>query len=603
MRTEQMSKENETFKSNKNISKPVAAANAVGKCVSDTACFAALTAACAVSSGAAFLAKKLVPKLKEVFVSIKNSLGSSAENTASMFTAFLKRRKEVGTRQAFAMIADEVRESKETKRRLAVTAVNYGLPIASVCALAAVISAETSVDYAVAVEYKGQELGLVAADSIMEEAKQEVQSKITYYDVDENVYQSASIAVKAVSAQDEVISREELAQKLEEQLPELATAVTTAEQEEKKAVSIEPTKTMEDNSGKVRAYSVTVDGEFIGAVEDYSRLEAYFEDLKSEYADEDVVDVEFNKDIEYDTENFVKPEDVRSSDYYINIFNSIVSEPVYYEVQLGDNPWNIARDNDMTLDELKQCVATSDGEIVPDITKKCNVGTIIQLSQEVKYLQPEIVKEETFQVGYHLPEVQIKDDTMFIGMERVDTEGTSGIMEYHVYATYADGVKVSEENIDEPKIIEEATAKVVRVGTIEPSTYVSKGTGGSGDYYWPVSGGKITSYMGDGRGHKGIDVGAPYGTPIYAAEEGKIIETGSGWNGGYGNCIRIQHPDGNVTVYAHQSSLAVSYGEYVVKGQLIGYVGSTGDSSGNHLHFEVRSNGRYLDPLDFVSQY
>lgn len=603
MRTEQMSKENETFKSNENRSKPVVIANAVGKCVSDTACFAALTAACAVSAGAAFLAKRLAPKLKEVFVSLKNAIGSSAGNTASVFTAFLKRRKEVGTRQAVAMIADEVRESKETKRKLAVTAVNYGLPIASVCALAAVISAETSVDYAVAVEYKGQELGLVAADSIMEEAKQEVQSKITYYDVDENVYQSASIAVKAVSAQDEVISREQLAQKLEEQLPELATAVTTAEQEEKKAVSIEPTKTMEDNSGKVRAYSVTVDGEFIGAVEDYSRLEAYFEDLKSEYADENVVDVEFNKDIEYDTESFVKPEEVRSSDYYINIFNSVVSEPVYYEVQLGDNPWNIARDNDMTLDELKQCVATSDGEIVPDITKKCNVGTIIQLSQEVKYLQPEIIKEETFQVGYHLPEVQVKDDTMFIGMERVDTEGTSGIMEYHVYATYADGVKISEENIDEPKVIEEATARVVRVGTIEPSTYVSKGTGGSGDYYWPLSGGKITSYMGDGRGHKGIDIAAPYGTPIYAAEEGKIIETGSGWNGGYGNCIRIQHPDGNVTVYAHQSSLAVSYGEYVVKGQLIGYVGSTGDSSGNHLHFEVRSNGRYLDPLDFVSQY
>ena len=360
---------------------------------------------------------------------------------------------------------------------------------------------------------------------------------------------------------------------------------------------------MEDNSGKVRAYSVTVDGEFIGAVEDYSRLETYFEELKSEYADESVVDVEFNKNIEFDTESFVKPEEVRSSDYYINIFNSVVSEPVYYEVQLGDNPWNIARDNDMTLDELKQCVATSDGEIVPDITKKCNVGTIIQLSQEVKYLQPEIIKEETFQVGYHLPEIQVKDDTMFIGMERVDTEGTSGIMEYHVYATYADGVRVSEENIEEPKVIEEATARVVRVGTIEPSTYVSKGTGGSGDYYWPVSGGKITSYMGDGRGHKGIDIGAPYGTPIYAAEEGKIIETGSGWNGGYGNCIRIQHPDGNITVYAHQSSLAVSYGEYVVKGQLIGYVGSTGDSSGNHLHFEVRSNGRYLDPLDYVSQY
>ena len=602
MRTEQMSKENETFKINKNISKPVAAANAVGKCVSDTAQFAVITAVGAVQAAAVFLIKRLGPKILEICHSLSMALRSSAGNTASLFTAFLKRRKEVGTRQAAAMIADEIRESKETKRKLAVTAVNYGLPIASVCALAAVISAETSVDYAVAVEYKGTELGLVAEDSVMEEAKQDVQSKITYYDVDENVYQSASIAVKAVSAQDEVISKEQLAQKLEEQLPELTSAVTTAELETEE-VPVVPEKTSEDVSGKVRAYAVTVDGEFIGAVDDYSRLESYFENIKSEYAGEDVVDVEFSKDIEYDTENFVKPEEVRSSDYYINIFDSIVSEPVYYEVQLGDNPWNIARDNGITLDELKECTATCDGEIVPDITKKCNVGTVIQLSQEVRYLQPEVVKEETYQVNYSLPVIEIEDDSMFVGMERVDTEGVSGVMEYHVYATYSDDVRVSEENVEEPKVIEEAVAKVVRVGTIEPSTYVSKGAGGSGDYYWPVSGGKITSYMGDGRGHKGIDIGAPYGTPIYAAEEGKIIETGSGWNGGYGNCIRIQHPDGNITVYAHQSSLAVSYGEYVVKGQLIGYVGSTGDSSGNHLHFEVRSNGRYLDPLNFVSQY
>ena len=219
MRTEQMSKDNETFKSTENRSKSVVIANAVGKCVSDTAYFAALTAAGAVRTAAAFAVKRLAPKLKEVFGSLSKAIGTSAGNTASVITAFVKRRKEVGTRQALAMIADEIKESKETKRKLAVTAVNYGLPIASVCALAAVISAETSVDYAVAVEYKGQELGLVAADSIMEEAKQEVQSKITYYDVDENVYQSASIAVKPVSAQDEVISREQLAQKLEEQLP------------------------------------------------------------------------------------------------------------------------------------------------------------------------------------------------------------------------------------------------------------------------------------------------------------------------------------------------------------------------------------------------
>ena len=65
----------------------------------------------------------------------------------------------------------------------------------------------------------------------------------------------------------------------------------------------------------------------------------------------------------------------------------------------------------------------------------------------------------------------------------------------------------------------------------------------------------------------------------------------------------ISHNDGNVTVYAHQSSVAIEYGDYVVKGQIIGYIGSTGDSTGNHLHFEVRSNGTYPNPTNYVSQY
>ena len=71
----------------------------------------------------------------------------------------------------------------------------------------------------------------------------------------------------------------------------------------------------------------------------------------------------------------------------------------------------------------------------------------------------------------------------------------------------------------------------------------------------------------------------------------------------YGNCVMISHADGNVTVYGHMSSVAISYGDYVVRGQLIGYVGSTGDSTGNHCHFEVRSGSYYNDPSDYVSQY
>ena len=98
--------------------------------------------------------------------------------------------------------------------------------------------------------------------------------------------------------------------------------------------------------------------------------------------------------------------------------------------------------------------------------------------------------------------------------------------------------------------------------------------------------------------HQGIDIGAGTGTPIYAAESGTVFY--SAWMGGYGNLILIDHGDGRVTAYAHQSRLAVSGGP-VGRGQLIGYVGSTGDSTGPHLHFEVRVNGVAVNPMQYLS--
>jgi len=99
--------------------------------------------------------------------------------------------------------------------------------------------------------------------------------------------------------------------------------------------------------------------------------------------------------------------------------------------------------------------------------------------------------------------------------------------------------------------------------------------------------------------HQGIDIGAPTGTPIYAAEDGVVTYTG--WYYGYGNLIKVQHANGYETYYGHCSSIACSAGQMVSKGDLIGYVGSTGNSTGPHLHFEVRVNGVTYNPEGFVS--
>lgn len=117
----------------------------------------------------------------------------------------------------------------------------------------------------------------------------------------------------------------------------------------------------------------------------------------------------------------------------------------------------------------------------------------------------------------------------------------------------------------------------------------------------PVSG-TISSRFGirGGVSHKGLDIAAPKGTPIYAAASGTVITSAYGWNGGYGNYVVINHGDGINTAYGHCSSLVAKVGQTVNQGDLIAYVGSTGDSSGNHLHFEVRVNGVAQNPQNYV---
>jgi murein DD-endopeptidase MepM/ murein hydrolase activator NlpD len=122
---------------------------------------------------------------------------------------------------------------------------------------------------------------------------------------------------------------------------------------------------------------------------------------------------------------------------------------------------------------------------------------------------------------------------------------------------------------------------------------------GSGQLGWPVSA-PITSPFGWrwGRMHEGVDLGAAYGTPIAAAGSGTVIY--AGWLGGYGNLTVIDHGGGLATAYGHQSRIAVSVGQQVSRGEIIGYVGSTGHSTGPHLHFEVRVNGQPVDPLGYL---
>jgi murein DD-endopeptidase MepM/ murein hydrolase activator NlpD len=119
-------------------------------------------------------------------------------------------------------------------------------------------------------------------------------------------------------------------------------------------------------------------------------------------------------------------------------------------------------------------------------------------------------------------------------------------------------------------------------------------------FAWPVHG-RLTSGFGrrPGRRHDGIDVSAPRGTPIRAAAAGRVIYSGSGL-GAYGNTVIVKHQGEYRTVYAHARRLLVRRGDFVVRGQVVAEVGSTGNATGPHLHFEVRRHDRAQDPLVFL---
>jgi murein DD-endopeptidase MepM/ murein hydrolase activator NlpD len=98
--------------------------------------------------------------------------------------------------------------------------------------------------------------------------------------------------------------------------------------------------------------------------------------------------------------------------------------------------------------------------------------------------------------------------------------------------------------------------------------------------------------------HEGVDIGGSTGNPVVASEAGTVVL--AQWSGGYGRCVEISHGEGIVTKYAHLSTILVRTGQRVARGEVIGRIGSTGNATGPHLHFEVLSNGRAINPMNFL---
>ncbi|MFQ6848150.1 MAG: M23 family metallopeptidase, partial [Clostridium perfringens] len=127
------------------------------------------------------------------------------------------------------------------------------------------------------------------------------------------------------------------------------------------------------------------------------------------------------------------------------------------------------------------------------------------------------------------------------------------------------------------------------------SGFMRPAPGGVTDPFGP----RVHPVTGKRSVHTGADLGASYGTPILASKSGTVVE--AGWNTAYGNMVIIDHGDGTSTLYGHSSRLAVQAGQHVSQGQVIAYVGSTGYSTGPHLHFGIMINGEWVNPMNYIS--
>jgi murein DD-endopeptidase MepM/ murein hydrolase activator NlpD len=157
------------------------------------------------------------------------------------------------------------------------------------------------------------------------------------------------------------------------------------------------------------------------------------------------------------------------------------------------------------------------------------------------------------------------------------------------------------EHLAEMEALQQVSAELAaKIQAAQAAAGTGGGSPSAAGFVWPVLG-PVTSPFGWrwGRMHEGIDIAASTGTPIRAAAAGTVIY--AGWLGGYGNLTVIDHGGGVATAYGHQSGFAAGNGAYVAQGQVIGYVGNTGHSTGPHLHFEVRVNGVPQDPLGYLS--
>ncbi|MGE6486686.1 peptidoglycan DD-metalloendopeptidase family protein [Paenisporosarcina sp. NPDC076898] len=284
-----------------------------------------------------------------------------------------------------------------------------------------------------------------------------------------------------------------------------------------------------------------------------------------------------------------KPEKILTVDQAVKSLQKGAVEEKTYTVQSGDVFSKIAATHNLTTAELSK------------LNKGLNENSSLQIGEKLKVtsLKPlvniEVVREKKVTEAVQFENQVRESKDMLKGDSKVIQEGSNGAKELTYEIREQNGTLVGKSIKNEAVVKDVKNSIVLKGIKVVPSR-------GSGKFAWPAEGGYISSEMGQrwGRMHRGIDIARPSGFAIKAADNGVVKFAGA--DGTFGNKVVIDHKNGYETTYAHLASINVNVGQTVPVGSKIGVMGSTGRSTGTHLHFEVEHNGVNVNPLKFLKR-
>lgn len=365
-------------------------------------------------------------------------------------------------------------------------------------------------------------------------------------------------------------------------------------------------------SVSLEAYRLMIDGQNVAYVFSEKEAEDVLLKLKLEHVSKDELDA-LEKYKDKDKEAQISELEPGESKVVDIDFSSpiLVSKAQTSLSELVTVDEAISRIKGGTLQKKEHLI--QEGETVESITQKYHltmdqfftlnprfmlapvirVGEKVTVTEKKPFTKVLVFEAVRKQNEIPFPVEKQEDSTLEKGVTKTVQKGQKGL-ENITYTVRKTNGKTIEKDILNQERVKEPVTEIQKIGT---KVIPSKGTG---QLSWPAVGGYISSHKGSrwGREHKGMDIARPSERSILAADNGTVAF--AGWDGDYGNKIIINHNNGMRTIYAHLNSISVSPGDVVKKGSKIGVMGTTGQSTGIHLHFEVYKNGVLQNPDEYL---